>query len=177
VQKEVDFLLTQTIMQLSRQGIDVNKMLTRELVDGMRQRTRPEAIDRLRRTLALGEVAKQEGIKIEEEALQEKIKEAMAEIEDPSQIDPDRLKQVLTEELLQEKILAWLETANTVELVPEGTLQKEEAEDGVAMEQSDTEAVEVESVTVDAEVVETELEDAAAPSAGESKAGSDKTAK
>lgn len=128
VQKEVDFLLTQTIMQLSRQGIDVNKMLTRELVDGMRQRTRPEAIERLRRTLALGEVAKQEGIKVEEEALQDKIKEAMAEIEDPSQVDPDRLQQVLTEELLQEKILAWLEGVNTVEMVPEGTLQKEVAE-------------------------------------------------
>jgi len=159
VQKEVDFLLTQTIMQLSRQGIDVNKMLTRELVDGMRQRTRPEAIDRLRRTLALGEVAKQEGIKIEEEALQEKIKEAMAEIEDPSQIDPDRLKQVLTEELLQEKILAWLEGTNTVELVPEGTLQKEEVDDAMMTEQTDTldaEAVEVESVTVEAEVVEPE---------------------
>ena len=129
VQKEVDFLLSQTIMQLSRQGIDVSKMLTRELVDGMRQRTRPEAIDRLNRTLALGEVAKQEGIKIEEEALQEKIKETMATVEDPSQIDPDRLKQVLTEELLQEKILAWLEENNTVELVPEGTLQPETAEE------------------------------------------------
>ncbi|MBE9158259.1 trigger factor [Nodosilinea sp. LEGE 06152] len=132
VQKEVDFLLTQTIMQLSRQGIDVNKMLTRELVDGMRQRTRPEAIDRLNRTLALGEVAKQEGIQIEEEALKEKIKEAMATVEDPSQIDPDRLKQVLTEELLQEQILAWLEENNTVELVPEGSLQTEAAEEAGA---------------------------------------------
>ncbi|WP_017300605.1 trigger factor [Nodosilinea nodulosa] len=155
VQKEVDFVLTQTIMQLSRQGIDVNKMLTRELVDGMRQRTRPEAIDRLRRTLALGEVAKQEGIKIEEEALQEKIKEAMAEVEDPSQVDPDRLKQVLTEELLQEKILAWLEAANTVELVPEGTLQEAAAE-AAAVEQAD--AIEAEAAEVDAETATVDVE-------------------
>ncbi|MGB3311607.1 MAG: trigger factor [Nodosilinea sp.] len=160
VQKEVDFLLTQTIMQLSRQGIDVNKMLTRELVDGMRQRTRPEAIDRLNRTLALGEVAKQEGIKIEEEALQEKIKEAMAEIEDPSQIDPDRLVQVLGEELLQEKILAWLGENNTVELVPEGSLQTETAEEAVVEQANaiDAEATEVEetagNTTVDVEATE-----------------------
>ncbi|MBE9109511.1 trigger factor [Nodosilinea sp. LEGE 07298] len=155
VQKEVDFLLTQTIMQLSRQGIDVNKMLTRELVDGMRQRTRPEAIDRLNRTLALGEVAKQEGIKIEEEALQEKIKEAMAEVEDPSQIDPDRLVQVLTEELLQEKILAWLEENNTVELVPEGSLQPEAAEEAVS-EQAEADEVEepAGTATVDIEATE-----------------------
>lgn len=164
VQKEVDFLLTQTIMQLSRQGIDVNKMLTRELVDSMRQRTRPEAIDRLRRTLALGEVAKQEGIKIEEGALQEKIKEAMAEVEDPSQIDPDRLKQVLTEELLQEKILAWLEEANTVELVPEGTLQKEaiadeaDAIEAAAVETQDGDAIEVEATEVTADDAEATAE-------------------
>ena len=144
VQKEVDFLLTQTIMQLSRQGIDVNKMLTRELIDGMRQRTRPEAIDRLRRTLALGEVAKQEGIKIEPEALQAKIQEAMDEIEDVSQIDPDRLEQVITEELLQEKILDWLEEANIVELVPEGSLKKDDA----ATELAD--ALEVEAEALDA---------------------------
>lgn len=177
VQKEVDFLLTQTIMQLSRQGIDVNKMLTRELVDSMRQRTRPEAIDRLRRTLALGEVAKQEGIKIEEEALQAKIKEAMAEVEDPSQIDPDRLKQVLTEELLQEKILAWLEEANTVELVPEGTLQKEVVDEADAIEASVAEieaagdAIEVEATTVEAEADEDEeaTVDEDEPQAGKAK--------
>ncbi len=122
IQREVDFLLTQTIMQLSRQGIDVNKMLTRDLVETMRQRTRPDAIDRLRRTLALGEVAKQESIAIEEEVLEAKVRETMADVEDPSQIDPERLVQVLQEELLQEKILAWLEEANTIELVPEGSL-------------------------------------------------------
>jgi trigger factor len=152
IQKEVDFLLTQTIMQLSRQGIDVNKMLTRELIDNMRQRTRPEAIDRLRRTLALGEVAKQEGITVDEGELKAKIDEAMAEVEDPSQIDPDRLRQVLTEELLQEKILAWLEGENTVELVPEGTLKpaeedvEDEVEEAIA-EQADT--IEAAAATVD----------------------------
>ncbi|MGF1519667.1 MAG: trigger factor [Nodosilinea sp.] len=157
VQKEVEFLLTQTIMQLSRQGIDVNKILTRELVDGMRQRARPEAIDRLRRTLALGEVAKQEGIKIEEEALQEKIKETMAEVEDPTQIDPDRLVQVLTEELLQEKILAWLEENNTVELVPEGTLKPAEADDADVIE---AEGAQVDAAEATVEVVATAADDA-----------------
>jgi trigger factor len=150
VQQEVNFLLSQTIMQLSRQGIDVNKMLTRDLVDSMRQRTKPEALDRLRRTLALGEVAKQEGITVEDEALQAKIEEAMAEVEDPNQIDPDRLKQVIHEELLQEKILAWLEETNTVELVPEGTLAppEEEAEEA---EPASSATVEVDSQAVESD--------------------------
>lgn len=145
VQQEVNFLLSQTIMQLSRQGIDVNKMLTRDLVENMRQRTKPDAIERLRRTLALGEVAKQEGITIEAETLQAKIDETMIEIEDPSQIDPDRLKQVLHEELLQEKILAWLEETNTVELVPEGTLASLEADADEDIEAASEATVEVES--------------------------------
>jgi trigger factor len=122
IQKEVDYLLTQTVMQLSRQGLDVNKLLTREVIDNMRERTRPEAIDRLRRTLALGEVAKAQEIKVDEESLQAKIAETMKQVEDPAQIDPERLQEVLHEELLQEKVLAWLEEANTVELVPEGSL-------------------------------------------------------
>jgi len=130
IQREVDFLLTQTIMQFSRQGIDVNKLLTREIVDNMRKQARPEAVDRLKRTLALGEVAKQEGISVDDDALEAKVEETMAEIEDVNQIDPERLVQVLKEELLQEKILAWLEGVNTVELVPEGSLKKaDEAED------------------------------------------------
>lgn len=121
----MDFLLTQTIMQLSRQGIDVNKLLTRDLVENMRQRTRPDAIARLKRTLALGEVAKQEGITVEQEALEAKVQETMAGVEDPSAIDPDRLVQVVQEELLQEKILTWLAEVNTIELVPEGSLKPE----------------------------------------------------
>lgn len=128
IQKEVDYLLTQTIIRLSNQGIDVNKLLTRDLVASMRERTRPDAIDRLRRTLALGEVAKQESIEIDEEIVKDRINEAVQAIEDPSQIDPDRLQQVIREEVLQETILDWLEAHNTITLVPEGTLTKAEEE-------------------------------------------------
>jgi trigger factor len=73
IQKEVDYLLTQTVMQLSRQGLDVNKLLTREVIDNMRERTRPEAIDRLRRTLALGEVAKARKLKLMRKACRRKL--------------------------------------------------------------------------------------------------------
>jgi len=150
VQKEVDYLLSQSLMQLSRQGIDINKILTQEMVATMRDRTRPDAVDRLRRTLALGEVAKTEGIKVEEEALQTKIDETMKAIEDPSQIDPDRLREVLHEELLQEKILDWLESESTVELVPEGTLKQEEDASEAETAEPETPAAEA-TVEVEAE--------------------------
>ncbi|MEB3290172.1 MAG: trigger factor [Leptolyngbya sp.] len=150
IQREVDFLLTQTIMQFSRQGIDVNKLLTREIVDNMRKQARPEAVARLQRTLALGEVAKQEGISVDDNALEAKIEETMADIEDVNQIDPDRLVQVLEEELLQEKILTWLEGVNSVELVPEGSLKPAD---------EDKETDEPETVAADA-VVDVDATDA-----------------
>ena len=164
VQKEVDFLLQQSLMQLSRQGIDLNKILTREMVANMRERTRPDALERLRRTLALGEIARQEDLKVDEAALQEKIDETVKAIEDPTQIDPERLQEVLHEELLQEKILDWLESQSTVELVPEGTLAKEDAE------ADDAEAAAIEAppaaeatVEVEAKVAETEADSEGAP--------------
>jgi trigger factor len=132
VQKEVDFLVMQTAMQLSGQGIDINKLLTKELVDGMRQRSRPEAIARLQRTLALGEVAKQESITVEEDAIAERMAEIMSGVEDSTSIDQTRLREVSQEELLQEKILDWLKKQATIELVPEGSLAPEpEPEPGV----------------------------------------------
>lgn len=160
VQKEVDFLLSQSLMQLSRQGLDINKILTRDMVATMRDRTRPDAVERLRRTLALGEVAKQEQITVDDEALQTKIDETMKSVEDPAQIDPVRLREVLHEELLQEKILDWLASVGTVELVPEGTLKTTEAEE---IEAEDTEIAEdttpAAEATVEVEATPTSADD------------------
>ena len=151
IQREVDFIVTQTAMQLSRQGIDLSKFLTKELVDNMRENAKPEAVERLRRTLALGEIAKQESISVTEEEVEERSKEMMAEVEDPSQVDPERLEQVVNEDLLKEKILAWLKEESEVELVPEGSLAPDEPEvDGEeateAEDSEEAEAVEVEVV-------------------------------
>ena len=132
LQREVDHIVTQTVMQLSNQGIDVNKFLTKELVENMRENAKPEATERLRRTLALGEVAKQESISVDEEAVSTRIKEMMAEVDDPASIDQDRLKQVVNEDLLKETILAWLTENATVDLVAEGSLSQDEDTDATA---------------------------------------------
>lgn len=131
LQREVDHIVTQTVMQLSNQGIDINKFLTKELVENMRENAKPEAIDRLRRTLALGEVAKQESINVEDDAIAARMKEMMAEVDDPTKIDQDRLKQVVNEDLLKEKILTWLSENASVELVPEGTLTQDDESNAI----------------------------------------------
>jgi trigger factor len=125
VQQETDFLVRQTLSQVSQQGLDLGKFLTQDLVEGIRKETRPNAIERLKRTLVLGEVAKQEAISVTPEELQTKFDQTLADLEDPDQYDLERLRQVLEEELLQDRILTWLLTANTLELVSEGSLEPE----------------------------------------------------
>ncbi|MCU0523637.1 MAG: trigger factor [Elainella sp. Prado103] len=125
IRREVDHAVTQTAMQFSQQGMDIRKTFTQEVVAMLRDQARPEALNRLQRTLVLGEVAKQESIEVEPDAVQAKMQEIMADYEGQD-IDVDRLREVVQEDLLREQILAWLEANNTIELVPEGSLQAAE---------------------------------------------------
>jgi trigger factor len=163
VKREVDFSITQTAMRLSEQGLDIKKAFTSDVISALRQQARPEAITRLQRTMALGEVAKQESIQVEPEELEAKVNEILGDY--PGQdLDVDRLRQVVEEDLLKDKILGWLEEHGTVELVPEGTLKPEpEAElDAGLAEPGSTEpgpiesgdAIEVEAVDVEADPME-----------------------
>lgn len=198
IKREVDLMVTQTVIRLENQGLNLRKMLSQELVEGMRERSRPEAIARLKRTLALGEVAKRESIQVEKDELDEKVKEFMKSYQDQD-VDPNRVRQVLEDELIEKKVIDWLEENWTVELVPEGTLESdtETAEDTAATVEPDTlesetdttethkteadkadtaETVDVEAVDVEAvEAVDVEAvaaEDAIAPEKTESESKS-----
>lgn len=128
INQEVDQMLTQTAMQLSRQGIDVKRLFTQDTIPQLRERSRPEAIDRIKRSLALQEVAKRESLQAEAAAVDDRMKELLAQYQDQD-IDRERLREIVQEEILTEKILDWLQANATVELVPEGTLSKPPASD------------------------------------------------
>lgn len=127
INQEVDTMLTQTAMQLSKQGIDVKRLFTQDTIPQLRERSRPEAIDSIKRTLALQEVAKRESIEVDKAAIEARFTEVMAQYADKDKdIDQERLREVVTDELLTEKILDWLQANATIELVAEGTLNKPE---------------------------------------------------
>jgi trigger factor len=121
IRREVDSMVTQAAMYLARQGFDVKQGLTQEMVAEMREQTRPEAIARLRRTLALGRIAELESIKVDPATVRSKVTELMQSYAD-QEIDEQRLREVVEEDLLKEEIFDWLLARNTVELVPVGTL-------------------------------------------------------
>jgi trigger factor len=173
VKREIDYSITQTAMRLSEQGLDIKKAFTTDVISALRQQARPEAITRLQRTLALGEVAKQESIKVEPEELDAKVKDILGDYTGQTQdLDLDRLNQVVEEDLLKEKILSWLEEHGSVELVPEGTLTPapEATESAEVSELSEPEALLSEPersattdvITVDSEVIEASVETPAA---------------
>ncbi|MBD2449547.1 trigger factor [Nostoc sp. FACHB-152] len=154
IDQEVDAMLTQTAMRLSQQGLDVKKLFTQDIIPQLRERSRPEAIERLKRSLALREIGKRESITVTPEELQARITELLQQYAEED-IDEDRLRSMVENEMLTEKIIDWILEKSSVELVPEGTLsaKAEETEDAdLEVEATASEAEEtVSEVTAEAE--------------------------
>lgn len=146
IEREIEFMVTQTAYQLQSQGIDIKRLLNKDTIPMLKERSRPDAIERIKRTLALGEVAKKESIKVEEDELNAKIQEVLTELEGQD-IDMNRLRSAVEEDLLKEKIMDWLTEHSTIELVPEGTLKKDEPEEEVEAEMPETVEAEASEVT------------------------------
>ena len=83
--------------------------------------TDPEATERLKRILGIAEVAKRESLQVETAEIEARVKEVRAQYTDKD-IDVDKLRELVEEELLTEKTMKWLEEHATIELVPEGSL-------------------------------------------------------
>ncbi|WP_341527108.1 trigger factor [Nostoc sp. UHCC 0302] len=125
IEQEVDAMLTQTAMRLSQQGLDVRKLFTQDIIPQLRERSRTEAIERLKRSLSLREVAKRESIEVTTEEIQARVTELLQQYSD-QEVDEERLQSVVENELLTEKIIDWLLEHSSVELVPEGSLSSTE---------------------------------------------------
>ncbi|MEA5577184.1 trigger factor [Anabaena sp. UHCC 0451] len=147
IDKEVDAMLTQTAMKLSEQGLDVRKLFTQDIIPQLRQRSQPEAIERIKRSLALEEIGKRESIQVTTEEVAAKVKELLEQYADED-IDAVRLQSVVEAQLVNEKIIDWLLEHSSVELVPEGSLS--------TPEETDSEAESTEATTEEAETTSPE---------------------
>ena len=114
IQQEIRNLIEQTAGQIAQQGMDVKKLFTPDLVRSLMDTSRPEAEQRLRRSLALQALAKAEAIEVAEAELEAKVKDVSRGISQQGNIDPQRLRQVVGDDLLQEKLLDWLESNSTI---------------------------------------------------------------
>ncbi|BAZ00202.1 trigger factor [Tolypothrix tenuis PCC 7101] len=151
IEQEVDAMLTQTAIRLSQQGLDVRKLFTQDIIPQLRARSRDEAIERLKRSLALREVSKRESIQVTEEEIKARVTELLQEYPDED-VDADRLRSVVENELTTEKIIDWLLENSSVELVPEGSLSTPDEEEATSAEpEAESATVEVVAETVEGE--------------------------
>ncbi|WP_088239561.1 trigger factor [Calothrix rhizosoleniae] len=157
IDQEIDSMLTQTAMRLSQQGLDVKQLFTKDIIPQLRERSREEAIERLKRSLALREVSERESLEATEEEVSTRVAKLKEEYPEED-IDTDRLQEMVENEILTEKIMDWLLENSSVELVPEGSLSAAEvAETSPAepeVEVSSEEPVETVEVTEVTEVTE-----------------------
>jgi trigger factor len=127
IDQEVRVIVEQTAQNFAQQGIDVKKMFTPELVKSLMESSKGEAEKKLRQKLALNALAKSEKIEVSPKEINSKLKEVEADIKVSKEknIDVDRLKEAITDDLLQEKLFDWLEENNTVvEKAPTKTKEK-----------------------------------------------------
>jgi trigger factor len=125
IEREVQTILTQTAIQMEKYGMDLQKVFTAEMMPQLRQRSRPDAIARLRQSLTLEELAKRESLTVDDEQMDAKCQEVMKQLAGQD-VDPQRLREFVKSDLLKEKAIQWLEEHATIELVPEGSLETEE---------------------------------------------------
>jgi trigger factor len=114
VQQEIRNLVEQTAGQIAQQGMDVKKLFTPDLVRSLMDTSRPEAEERLRRSLALKALATAEKIEVEAQELEAKVKEISRGLSQQGNIDPERLRLAVADDLLRDKLLEWLEANSTI---------------------------------------------------------------
>ncbi len=116
IDQEVRVIVEQTAQNFAQQGIDVKSMFTPELVKSLMESSKSEAEKKLRQKLALNALAKSEKIEVSQKEINSKMKEVEADIKlsNEKNIDENRLKEAITDDLLQEKLFVWLEENNTV---------------------------------------------------------------
>jgi trigger factor len=143
VREEINAILTQSLMRLQSQGLDVNKLLSDDLIERMREQARPDAVQRLLRSLALAEVAKQENIEVSTEEVEQRYLAALEQMGN-RKIDRSKLRDVVEGELIETKTLAWLREQSEVTFITAEeaeALQKAKAEKAVAAVTEAAEAV------------------------------------
>ncbi len=125
IKQEVDFMLTQTAMQLQQYGMDIRSLYNEENMAAMRERSRPEAIAKLKQDLALEKIAELQDLQPTESEKEERASEIREQLSDRD-IDEERLQGFVEKDLLSQKALNWLRERAKIELVPEGSLSNDD---------------------------------------------------
>ncbi len=99
----------------------MKRLFTNELIGEMVKLNEPEAVNRIKRKIALDELAKKANITVSDETVAARAAEILADL-NRNDIDVERLREVLKDEMVTKEALKWVLANSTIEMVPEGTL-------------------------------------------------------
>ncbi len=118
IDQEAQNLVEQTANKFAQQGMDVKSMFTPKLVKSLLESSREEAKQNLLRKLALSALAKEQDIAIDDKIIEVKFKEVSQELSGEKNIDKEKLRNIIAEDLLQEKLIQWLTDNNSLREKP-----------------------------------------------------------
>merc|ERR1712078_841366 len=112
---EVQNNIQQTAQRFAQQGLDVKSTFTPELIKSLAESSRPQAEKNVLTSLAFKALAEKENIDIEEESIDQKLKEFEQEIEkSPNKIDIGKLREAIRTDLIKDKLIEWLENNSEI---------------------------------------------------------------
>ncbi|WP_071518194.1 trigger factor [Geitlerinema sp. PCC 9228] len=155
IERQVNVLLRQSMMQLEQYGIDISQVLDRDSIPKLKEEMRPEAIQEVKQSLALQEIAKRESLELDENEIEQEIERLKQQLPD-EQLDPDALRNYVEENMQTNKAMEWLKEHSQVEYVPEGTFsqQEEENQQEDPQEEAQPTDIDVEATTKESETSE-----------------------
>jgi trigger factor len=139
IEEEVTQILTQTAMKIQQMGVDMKKFFTPDAIPALRENARPDAIKQIKERLIIQAIAQKESITPTTEAIDNRIAEVKTQLQGEN-IDEDRLKKMIIEELVTENTLNCLQEKAIVELVPKGSLSEPTTDVEAEVETTATEA-------------------------------------
>jgi trigger factor len=122
IEQETISILETMAKQFSQYGMDVNQLFTKETIPKMKENCRPDALKNLKRSLGIAKIAQLEKITIETSEAQARAFTIRQQLE--GKVDEDRLQAFVESDLINEKVIKFLQDRAEVTLVPVGSLAK-----------------------------------------------------
>jgi trigger factor len=124
VEQEVISILEAMANQFSQYGMDVSKLFTKESIPKMKENCRVDALKNLKRSLGIAKIAELEKITVETSEVQARAFTIRQQLE--GKADEERLTAFVENDLINEKVMKFLQDRAAVTLVPAGSLAKDE---------------------------------------------------
>ena len=110
IDAEVRNNIEQTAQRFAQQGLDVKSTFTPEVIKSLAESSRPQAEKNVLRNLSLKALSESEKITVNEKEIKLKLEEFEEDIQKSSKaIDIEKLREVLKNDLLKDKLIKWLE--------------------------------------------------------------------